>query len=155
MIAFSKGTGRPYLKFGEAISFSVRRDRDTNQFSTLLPLWRVNGLDGWLALRIATTPRFRNTATSGAAEFDLLYNRSAGQLVDWYASVGRDEFRSAAAVSSVSRKAFESGLKIRLPLPEKNRLVLPFVGFRLGFRTNELANMGSARIVLEAGFGAW
>jgi hypothetical protein len=149
----------------EGPSAAYRVERGKPGFTLQIPYARVPGLDGWFGIKlnglivdepIADSP----LRSSGEVGFDLFYTRSAGRMVDWYATIGLSQkilVINEIPIENVNDFATEGGLRLRFPLPDfwKHTLKIPFVGARLGVRTTQFDTLANARLIYEFGLGAW
>ena len=169
---------RPFGSVMERLSLAYRFDQGRSGWALGGPVGRVPRLGGWLVARMnglfeghaLTTEKVvgtvleGHTVSAGVAQFDLFYTRSAGGLVDWYGSMGLDIRSIKETVSGFDTivddqemAMVEGGIHVRFPLPDtwKRTLHIPFVGARIGVRTQPTNAADQTRVVLELGLGAW
>ena len=169
---------RPFGGIMERLSLAYRFDQGRSGFAMGGPLFRIPRFDGWLVARLnmmfengaATTPGLAGTVweghtiSDGVVQSDLFYTRSAGRLLDWYAAIGMDSrgIRETISGSNIivddqKMANIEGGVHVRFPLPDlwKRRLHVPFVGARVGVRTEPRHASRQTRMVFEFGLGAW
>jgi hypothetical protein len=164
---------RPFGMAMERVSVGYRLDGNRPGWAWSIPFLRLPRLDGWVGGRLNflferrqairrtqfdETPLRDLLETDGAVQFDIFYMRSAGRLLDWYASGGIDQrpIRETvfdSVVDTETRPAFEGGVRVRFPVPDlmKRSLHLPFWGVRVGGRRSS----DHTTFVVEAGLGAW
>lgn len=138
----------------DALTLSLRYDQGYG-FSLSPPIGRLPvpllggyGLLKFNYIRADTGPRF---------SFDGLYTPSASRTVDWYAAVGAEFLRPFRTEDYEARLVTEGGVKFRwkqgrIPIIDKK---LPFLGVRLGARTNGFTRQRNTRFVFEFGTGAF
>jgi hypothetical protein len=158
---------RPYLKTIETVQAAVRTDAGSYFWVFGFPvLGRVPGIDGQLTMRIESRWPFflkRQVEKPGGVEpkflgSNLMYTPSVSRMVDWYTSLGADNYVREDKDNRVNTTfAIEGGIRLRFPLPQVSWLppLPPFMGFRLGVRTSSVKTIEDVRPIVEVGTGAY